>query len=245
MRRRSPGASIVEKMKNRRLNKDGAKYLLAPFRWTILMAVAFFIAAGRLNVPRAWLAFGIHFSGATAAAILLWKFAPGQANQRASVRPGTKSWDKAILTVYFLLVLLVIPIVAGLDIGRYQWSQLGINFAVLGIALYLVFFLLFHWAMLVNEHFEVSSRIQKDRAHRVIMSGPYGFVRHPGYVAMIFAGLADSLIIGSLYSLIPGILAVVVTVIRTFFEDRMLQNELEGYCEYAKKIKYRLIPGIW
>lgn len=227
------------------LNKDGIKYLRAPFRWTILMAVSFFIAAGRLDILRAWLAFGIHFIGAIAGAILMWKFAPGLANQRASVRQGTKSWDKVILLSYFLLVLLVIPIIAGLDTGRYQWSQLSINYAIVGIVLYLAFFLLFYWSMLINEHFEGSSRIQNDRAHRVIVKGPYGIVRHPGYVAMIFVSLADSFIIGSLYSLIPSICAVAVTVIRTFLEDRMLQNELEGYFEYAQKIKYRLIPGIW
>lgn len=228
-----------------RLNKDGIKYLFAPFRWTIIMAVAFFLAAGRLNISRAWLAFGVHFSGAIAGAILMWKFVPELANQRASVKKGTKRWDKIILTIYFLLILLVIPITAGLDIGRYQWSQLGINYAIAGIALYVAFFLLFYWAMLINEHFEAGSRIQKDRAHRVIMNGPYGLVRHPGYVAMIFASLSDSFMIGSLYSLIPAISAVIVTIIRTCLEDRMLQNELKGYSDYAQKTKYRLIPCIW
>lgn len=227
------------------LNKDGVKYLLAPFRWTLLMAVVFFIAAGRLDISRAWLAFGIHFSGAIAGAILMWTFAPGLANQRASIKQGTKRWDKVVLTVYFLLVLLVIPLIAGLDVGRYQWSQLGTIYAIFGIVLYLAFFLLFYWAMLINEHFEGSARIQSDRAHKVIIKGPYGFVRHPGYLAMIFASLSDSLIIGSLCSLIPAIFAVIATVIRTFLEDRMLQNELEGYSKYARKIKYRLIPGIW
>jgi len=230
---------------NQRLNTEGIKYLLAPFRWSILMAVAFFLAAGRLDIFRAWLAFGIHFFGAIVGAILMWKFAPGLANRRAYVREGTKTWDKAILIIYFSFVLLVIPIIAGLDVGRYRWSQLGVNYAVGGIALYTAFFLLFYWAMLINEHFEGTSRIQGDRAHKVIMNGPYSFVRHPGYVAMIFASLADSFIIGSLYSLIPSASAITVTVIRTFLEDRMLQNELEGYSEYAKKIKYRLIPGIW
>ncbi|WP_054691429.1 methyltransferase family protein [Desulfosarcina cetonica] len=227
------------------MNKEGVRYLLAPLRWTILMAVAFFLAAGQLNILRAWLAFGIHFLGAIVGAILMWKFAPGLANQRAFIRQGTKRWDKLILAIYFLLVLLAIPILAGLDVGRYQWSQLNINYAIVGIVLYLGFFLLFYWAMLTNEHFEGSSRIQNDRAHRVVMNGPYGLVRHPGYVAMIFACLADSFIIGSLYSLIPAILAVIITIIRTFLEDRMLQNELDGYSEYSRKIKYRLIPGIW
>jgi protein-S-isoprenylcysteine O-methyltransferase Ste14 len=228
-----------------RLNNDGIKYLLAPFQWTILMGVGFFLAAGQLNILRAWLALGIHFLGAIAGAILMWKFAPELANRRASIQKGTKGWDKLILAIYFLLVLLVIPIVAGLDVGRYQWSQLSISYAIIGIVLYLGFFLLFYWAMLTNKHFEGSSRIQNDQAHRVIMNGPYDLVRHPGYVAMIFASLADSFIIGSLYSLIPGIFAVIVTIIRTILEDRMLQSELEGYSRYAQKIKYRLIPGIW
>lgn len=209
------------------------------------MAVAFFLAAGRMDISRAWLAFSIHFSGAIAGAILMWKFAPGLANQRAAAREGTKSWDKAILTSYFLLVLLVIPIIAGLDVGRCRWSQLGASYAAGGIALYTAFFLLFYWAMLVNAHFEGTSRIQADRHHKVVTNGPYSFVRHPGYVAMIFASLADSFIIGSLYALIPSALAIIVTVIRTFLEDTMLQNELKGYSEYAKKVKYRLIPGIW
>jgi protein-S-isoprenylcysteine O-methyltransferase Ste14 len=229
-----------------RLDKDGIKYLLSPFRWTLLMAAAFFLSAGRLDIPRAWLAFGIHFFGAMLGAMLMWKFAPGLANQRASVRQGTKTWDKVILSIYFLLILLVIPTIAALDVGRYRWSsQLGINYAIVGIILYLVFFLLFYWATLTNEHFEVSSRVQIDRAHKVIMKGPYNFVRHPGYVAMIVVSLVDALIIGSLYALIPSILAVGVTIMRTFLEDRMLQNELEGYSEYAKRIKHRLIPGIW
>ena len=228
-----------------RLNKDGIKYLSAPFRWTILMAVAFFLSAGRLNISRAWHALGLHLLGAIAGGLLMWKFAPGLANQRASMKQGTKSWDKLILTIYFLLVLLVIPITAGLDTGRYRWSQLSIEFEIFGIAFYFGFFLLFYWAMLINEYFEGSCRIQKDRNHRVIMDGPYNFVRHPGYVAMILASLADSLIIGSLYSLIPATLAVIVTVVRTFLEDRTLHNELEGYARYAQEVKYRLIPGIW
>lgn len=228
-----------------RLSRDGIKYVIAPFRWNILMAVAFFLAAGRMDILRAWIAFGLHLGGAIVGAILMLKFAPELANRRASAAEGTKTWDKVILAIYFSLVLLLIPIVAGLDVGRYGWSQLGVNYAAGGIALYAAVFILFYWAMLINEHFEGTSRIQSDRCHKVIVNGPYRFVRHPGYVAMIFAGLADPFIIGSLYSLIPGTAAIIVVVIRTFLEDKMLQNELEGYSEYAKTTKYRLLPGIW
>lgn len=227
------------------LNKDGIKYLRTIFRWPLLMTIAFFVSAGRLDIPRAWGAFGLHFLGAIAGGALLWKFAPGLANQRGRIKEGTKTWDKVILGLYFLLVLLVIPVIAGLDIGRYRLAQLNSGYAVAGIICYLLFVVLFHWAMLSNAHFEGSSRIQKDRGHQVITAGPYKVVRHPGYVAMMLASITDPLIIGSPYALIPGVLAVVVTVIRTHFEDAMLRNELEGYAAYAQKTKFRLIPGVW
>lgn len=209
------------------------------------MAVTFFLAAGRLDLFRAWLTFGIHLLGAIAGAALMWRFAPGLANQRASIREGTKEWDKIILLMFFSLHLLVIPVVAGLDVGRFGWSRLGLNFAVAGIVLYSAFFFLFYWAMLSNEYFEGTSRIQGERGHKVVANGPYRFIRHPGYVAMIFASLTDTFIIGSMYALIPSIAAIIVTVIRTFLEDKMLQDELEGYSTYADSVKYRLIPGLW
>jgi protein-S-isoprenylcysteine O-methyltransferase Ste14 len=228
-----------------RLTKDGIRYLLMPFRWTLLMAISFFLAAGRMDIFRAWLAFSIHFLGALAGGVLMWRFAPGLANRRASVKQGTKTWDKVILTIYFFLILMVIPITAGLDLGRYGWSRMGGGFTIVGIVFYLLFFLLFYWAMLINEHFEGSSRIQNDCAHKVVQNGPYRLVRHPGYVAMLFGSLSDALMMGSLVALIPSLLALIVVVVRTFLEDRMLRMELKGYAAYAKTIKYRLIPGIW
>lgn len=228
-----------------RLNRDGIKYLLAPFCWSVMMTLSFFIAAGRLDVPRAWLAYGLHFLGAVAGALLMGRFAPGLLNQRGAVRQGTKSWDKRILLLYFLLVLLVIPAVAGLDAGRYNGSHPGSAFAVAGVVLYCAFFLLFHWAMLVNAHFEGTVRIQHDRDHRVVSSGPYRLVRHPGYLAMILGCLADPFIIGSFYALIPASSAIIVLVIRTRLEDRMLQTELTGYGDYARRVRFRIVPGLW
>lgn len=227
------------------ISREGIKYLLVPFKWTLLMAITFFLAAGRLDVLRAWLAFGIHFIGAVAGAMLMWKYAPGLANRRSSAGEGTRSWDKLVLIVYLVLVLVVTPIAAGFDVARYRWSQLGMYCCVAGIVFYAVFFLLFYWAMLTNEHFEGTARIQNDRGHRVITNGPYRLVRHPGYVAMILAGLADPFIIGSFYALMPAALAMGVTIIRTSLEDRMLCNELAGYAEYAQTTRYRLLPGIW
>ena len=88
-------------------------------------------------------------------------------------------------------------------------------------------------------------RIQKDRGHRVIDGGPYRFMRHPGYLSMILGALSASFIIGSLYSLIPCGLAIIALLIRTHLEDRTLHKELEGYQEYASRVRWRLLPGIW
>ena len=227
------------------LTKAGARNLRAPIRWTVIMAIVFFVAAGRFDIARAWLAFGIHFAGGIGGALILAKLAPELANRRASMGRGTKKWDKIILLVYFLTILIASPLVSGLDVGRFQHPLLGPGFMAAGIACYGGFFLLIHWSMVTNQHFESTSRIQKDRNHQVISSGPYRFVRHPGYVAMILTALADPLIIGSAYGLIPAGLAAMAVVVRTAFEDRMLQDELEGYGTYSQKTKNRLIPGIW
>ena len=227
------------------LTRDGIKALLRPFRLTAVMAVTFFVAAGRLDLPRAWLFFGIYFVGAVLGAVIMWRYAPGLANQRASIGEGTKTWDKVFLAIYFPVSLVIVPMIAGLDVGRFRWSQLGGNYMTGGIALYAVCFVLVYWAMVANEHFEVTVRIQKERKHRVINRGPYRFLRHPGYLAMILGLLSPSFVIGSLYSLIPVGIAVFSVVIRTDLEDKMLRRELEGYTQYATKTRYRMIPGVW
>ena len=229
----------------KKLNKEGKGFLFSNFFAPAISLVAFILASGSIDIFGAWLAFGINFVGATIVAILVWKFAPEIANRRASTREGTKSWDKVILLTYFILSLLVTPIIAGLDLGRFKWSHLGVSYCIAGIVLYISFYFLFYWALLVNEHFEGTSRIQKDQSHRVIMNGPYKYIRHPGYIAIMLNNLAYSFVVGSLFSLIPAVIAIITIVIRTSLEDKMLRNELEGYSEYVKKTRYRLLPGLW
>ena len=228
-----------------RLNKGGIRHLLMPVEWAIIMIVSFSFSAGQMDNFRAWLAFGIVTFGAFIAALLLWKFSPEVSNHRASAGEGTKTWDKVIMIGYLLLTLIITPIIAGLDVGRFKWSQLDTKYMIGGIALYMAFFILFYWAMLINEHFEGTSRVQADRKHKVIMHGPYRLVRHPGYFAMMLLALSYPLIIGSLYSLIPCVVTIILIFVRTFLEDRMLLTELDGYSEYTKNTKYRLLPGIW
>ena len=239
-----PDEAAQRKTMEGKLNKGGILVILAPFRMLIATAVIFFWTAGRVDIFQGWLYFSVCLIGAIAGGVIMWKFAPELANHRASVKDGTKIWDKVFLVIYTILLLLF-PAVAGLDVGRFQWSKLGVPYVIVGIVLALAKFVLWHWAIVTNKHLEATVRIQKDRNHKVITDGPYRFIRHPGYLAIILGTLAGSFIIGSVYSLIPAAIIIVAIIIRTYLEDRTLQNEFAGYSEYVKKTRYRLVPGVW
>jgi protein-S-isoprenylcysteine O-methyltransferase Ste14 len=160
-------------------------------------------------------------------------------------KKDTKKWDKFMLPAFILIGFYIMPAVVGLDIGRFKWSSLSINYLILGAIIYIVSVIFSNWALVVNPHFEATVRIQKDRDHKVITTGPYKIVRHPGYVAAILWIVSAPLIIGSFFGLIPAGIAVLLLIIRTSLEDKTLQNELNGYSKYAEKVKYKLIPRVW
>jgi protein-S-isoprenylcysteine O-methyltransferase Ste14 len=145
----------------------------------------------------------------------------------------------------FLPTMLAIPIVAALDDGRYHWSHVAWWGCLLGYALMSIGFVGVTWAESVNKFFEPSVRIQTDRGHSVIDVGPYAIIRHPGYAFGFLLFLGMPLALGSLWALIPAVMLCPLLVTRTVLEDRTLQNELPGYKEYAQRVRYRLIPGIW
>ncbi len=194
---------------------------------------------------RAWIYFGIFFIDTIVSIVISIKLIPGLLNERGKIQEGTKTWDKVLLAVHFTSYLLGIPIIAGLDIGRFQWSQLNWNFFAIGLVIYIFTYIIILWAMAVNTHFEGTVRIQKDRDHKVISNGPYKFIRHPGYVGMILGSICIPLMMGSVYTFIPAGVCTITLIIRTALEDKTLHEELNGYSGYAKKVKFRLLPGIW
>jgi protein-S-isoprenylcysteine O-methyltransferase Ste14 len=156
-----------------------------------------------------------------------------------------RRWDLLLGLFGFLPAMLAIPIVAALDDGRYQWSQVSWGVCLAGYVLMLAGFAGLAWAESVNKFFEPTVRIQTDRGHRVIDTGPYAIVRHPGYAFgyWLFPGIA--LALGSLWALIPAFYLAPFLIARTVLEDRTLQQELPGYKEYAQRVRYRLVPGVW
>jgi len=149
----------------------------------------------------------------------------------------------AVLAGMFFLAILG---VASLDAGRHHWTApLPVPAYVAAYMALVLAYGIVLWAMWTNRFFSSVVRIQTDLGHHVVQDGPYRFVRHPGYVGAILLGLASAVVLGSLWSLIPaGLMAMLVTV-RTALEDATLQRELPGYSEYARKVRYRLMPGVW
>jgi len=227
------------------LTKYGKRALIAPWRWMLAQGVIFFVAAGRLDIPRAWIFFVVILVSTIISTYIGWKIIPEVYNERGSIKQDTKKWDIVLLSIYFLMILVFIPLVSGLDVGRYHWSVFKFAVVYPSIFLYCLFSVIAYWSLLENRHFEGTVRIQKDRDHQVISSGPYQFVRHPGYISMICASLLTPLILGSQMALIPAGVASLGMVVRTYLEDKTLKAELEGYTEYAQKVKFRLFPGIW
>jgi len=165
--------------------------------------------------------------------------------ERTNPGPGTKWWDKVFFAFYAPSYLAIL-IVGSLDSGRYFWtSDFAVSIYIIGYAVFLFAIAIFLWSMWVNRFFSSTVRIQSDRGQFVIQSGPYRFVRHPGYVAGILLALGNSLVFSSFWALIPAGLMALSLVIRTGLEDVTLKKELPGYVEYTRKTKYRLFPGLW
>lgn len=122
---------------------------------------------------------------------------------------------------------------------------MSILWIVAAYILYLLGNSLAGWAINSNPFFSSESRIQTDRSQKVTSSGPYRFLRHPAYSAAFLLWITTGPMLASWWALIPGFLAGLMMVIRTVYEDRMLNVELPGYADYARQVRYRLVPGLW
>ena len=211
-----------------------------------VMMVVFFASAGRRDLPRAWLFFGAAFVYFVASTLAVYRFNPELLIVRLTLRrEGSKTWDEILMRAANLTGMLLIPAVAGLDLGRYGWSSLDLIYVVPGFALFILGTILITWAMIVNRYFESTVRIQEDRDHEVVSTGPYKFVRHPGYLSGILWMSSIPLILGSLYAFFPVMIYAAMMTLRTSLEDSTLREELPGYADYAERVKFRLIPWIW
>jgi len=215
-----------------------------PFVFSLtVVSVCLFGSAGRLTWPNAWILLGVNFVAGILAMSVLWRDSELSA-ERANTKAG-KSWDKPIVFVVVLLGPMATWVTAGLD-TRFHWSAgMGWSAVIAGAGAGVLAVLLIAWAMRTNRFFSAIVRIQKDRGHAVVSSGPYRFVRHPAYTGMAAFTLATPLILNSRWAFVPAVATVAFHVLRTALEDRTLQRELDGYADYACRVKYRLVPLVW
>jgi len=139
----------------------------------------------------------------------------------------------------------IIPIIAGLD-ELFQWSPgFSPTVKIISLIIILAGYTLASYALIENRFFSGMVRIQTDRGHKVVSGGPYRWVRHPGYAGSLITYPVIPLLLDSEWTFIPAILLIIILVIRTYLEDKTLQKELPGYADYANKVRYRLVPGVW
>jgi protein-S-isoprenylcysteine O-methyltransferase Ste14 len=209
----------------------------------VVMAAALFWPAGRLDWWPAWAALAVMTTW-TAAMALLVALSPDRLAERLGPLKGAKRWDIAIVRTLGN-VTFVRYIIAGLD-QRYGWTgEFPVSAQVAALTICFLGYAVFIWAMAVNPFFSRIVRVQPERGHAAVAVGPYRIMRHPAYLGAIVYELAVPILLGSWWCLLVSAVAAGLLVLRTALEDRTLQTELAGYADYAREVRYRLLPGIW
>ncbi len=210
----------------------------------LLEGAILFLVSGRSDWTWAWVFLGIYLVSIAVNASFMLRRSPETVAERGSA-PLTQRWDKIVSGLWALMQYLLVPLVAALDI-RLLWSgEIATGWHVAGAVVFALGLALFGWAMITNTYFSTAVRIQSERGHTVCTSGPYRAVRHPGYAGVVLQTVGVPLLLGSWWALIPAMLGAASITARTYFEDRTLRAELSGYSDYAQRVRYRLMPGIW
>ena len=226
------------------VEKSYFRLMVLAFVRITALAAGVFVMAGRLDYWQGWIFAGINIAGFLFAAVL-FKDKADVICERLKPGPGQKKWDRIFFPLYIPAYVGII-VIGSFDGGRFGWTMpMGAWIYVASYAVYLASYFVMSWAMWVNRFFSSVVRLQTERGHKVVTEGPYLYVRHPGYAAGILLMLSNSVVLGSLWGLIPACVAAMLLIWRTYMEDKTLREELEGYPEYASKVKYRLIPGLW
>lgn len=209
-----------------------------------IQALVLFLSAGKVNWLWGWVYILLNLLGILMVGVFIMRHNPEMIAERGKTE-GMRDWDRVIGGLWGIFYFIGILVVAGLD-ERFAWTgALSPALRTAGVLSFLAGFVLFFWAMLANAFFSAVARIQDDRGQQVCTTGPYRFVRHPGYVGAILQSLGAPLLLGSTWALIPGVISAALMIVRTALEDRMLREELHGYQEYAGQVRYRLLPGVW
>jgi protein-S-isoprenylcysteine O-methyltransferase Ste14 len=232
---------------------EEAAQIATPRQWIrlvvayLLIPLILLICGGDLGWWQAWLYSFLILAAGIGGRMWAEQRHPGLLAERQNIEniQNAKAWDKVLAPLMAVSIGYPVVFVAGLD-HRYNWSsEFPLWLILIGFILISLGYAFAAWALAENRFFSSVVRIQTDRGHMVCDSGPYRFVRHPGYAGNILALFGIVLALGSVWTLIPAAVASIITVIRTALEDLTLQEELPGYRDYARRVRYRLISWIY
>ncbi len=226
-------------------NRGIIRWIIISIIFLILVALSLFLSAGTISWPAAWAYLILAAVIQLLDAVVLIPISPDLLAERSRSQVGAKKWDQLLSRLMATIGPIIIWIVSGLDY-RNGWSSDVPGWLVI-VSAVIVFAggMLVLWAMASNRFFIGMVRIQEERGHKVIKSGPYRYVRHPGYLGSLFFIIFTPLMLGSFWALIPAGLTCGVVFIRTYLEDRTLRAELQDYQAYTQDVSKKLIPGIW
>jgi len=211
----------------------------------ILMLVTLFWPAGTMSWSAGWLLVGMMTVSVLFQWLVISPRNPDLFAERSKLQPGSKKWDVILATLVAAFLPMITWIISGLDF-RYGWSErIPLGWMMGSAVIWLVGYGITLWAMMANTFFSATVRIQTERGHHVIDKGPYGWVRHPGYLGALVVQLTTPVVLGSWWAWIPSVIALALFTLRTRLEDNTLKRELPGYEEYASRVRFRLFPGIW
>lgn len=238
-------------MKERTTGKAGPSHGQLVIRILIRVVIFFglwgyllFWAAGTIFWVRGWIHLGLWALTVLVNCAVLFAVNPGIIVTRMEMKRPTEPLDR-IIALVALPMTLGTPVLAGLDAVRYQLTSMPLWFVFVGLALHVAGDFFMVWSAAVNPFLEKIVRIQKERDHHVITTGPYSIVRHPMYLGTLLLMAGTPLVLGSWWTFAPMGGFALLLVIRTVWEDRFLRRELPGYEEYARETQYRLLPGVW
>lgn len=232
---------------------EEAAQTVSPRQWIrlvvvyLLIPLILLICGGDLGWRQAWVYSVLILAAGIGGRLWAEQRHPGLTAERQNIKniQNAKAWDKVLAPLMAVSIGYPMVMVAGLD-HRYNWSpEFPLWLSVIGFILIAFGYAFAAWAVAENRFFSSVVRIQTERGHVVCDTGPYRFVRHPGYAGNILPLFGIVLALGSVWTLIPAAVATIITVIRTVLEDQALQEELPGYREYVRRVRYRLIPGIY
>jgi len=240
----NPNANASRRMAAAEIRRGVKRWVIKNSLAVPLAGAVIFVAAGRLDWLWAWMLVALFEVNVILLAVLFIPTRPELLAERSRLQAGTKRWD-LLLAPLMAYAPLYTAVVAALDF-RWGWSPpfpLAVHLAALAVLV--AASALTAWAMHANPFFAATVRIQADRGHDVVSGGPYRLVRHPGYLGSAAFAVALPPMLGSQWALLPAAVGLFACLLRTELEDQTLRRELPGYADYARRVRWRLVPGLW